>query len=75
MSVELGKKKTAMKFRGPEDQEFLVEVHDKFPQMQDVHIEGRRYVEVSVEMFMYLMDLAGFQPVIPVEDDGDEKRA
>lgn len=49
-------------------QEMAVEVFDKFPQMQGVHVEGRRYVEVSVEMFIGLIATQGFRPVVPGED-------
>lgn len=46
-------------------QEMLVKVFDKSPWMGDVHIEGRRYVEVSIEMFMALMQRVGWVPVQP----------
>lgn len=66
-------------FDGPDDGSLTVEVHDKYPQMAEVHVEGRRYVEVSVEMFIELMASQGFAPVVPghvpTEDDNDEKRA
>lgn len=72
----------AIKFANPESgQEMLVKVNDKFPQMGGVHIEGRRYVEVSIEMFVALMQRAGWMPVAPtapveeVDGDDDEKRA
>jgi hypothetical protein len=55
-------------FRNDETaQELVVVVHDKFPQMGDVHIEGRRFVEVSVEMFVELMAAQGFHTVDPRE--------
>lgn len=58
--------KRVLKFGSVEDgNEFIVEVHDKYPLMQDIHIEGRRFVEVSVEMFVELMGLAGYVPVLP----------
>lgn len=45
-------------------------VIDKYPQMQDVHVEGRRIVEVSVELFIQLMETSGFTPVVPgTEED------
>lgn len=46
-------------------QELVVAVLDKFPEMDDVHIEGRRFVEVSVEMFVQLVRLAGYVVVPP----------
>lgn len=76
--IELGKAKDlsprvgheGMKFRSPEDgTEFMVRVYDKFPEMGDVHVEGRRYVEVSTEMFMYLMQKAGFLVVNPMTNN------
>lgn len=44
---------------------FMTAVKDKFPQLGDVHIEGRRYVEVSVELFAQLVGLAGYHTVDP----------
>jgi hypothetical protein len=71
--------RTAINFANVESgQEMLVEVHDKFPLMGDVHIEGRRYVEVSVEMFVGLMQQVGWLPVAPSapeSNDGDEVEA
>lgn len=59
-----------LKFRNPETgAEFIVAVEDKFPQMGDVHIEGRRTVELSVEMFMALMEGQGYLVVDPKTDD------
>jgi hypothetical protein len=52
-------------------QEFLVEVHDRYPQMGEVHIEGRRYVEVSTEMFVALVAAQGFHPVEPEDKYGE----
>jgi hypothetical protein len=46
-------------------QQMLVGVIDKFPIMGDVHVEGRRVVEVSVEMFLALMQAPGWYPVEP----------
>ena len=46
-------------------QELVVAVVDKFPEMEDVHVEGRRIVEVSVEMFTALVRLAGYVVVPP----------
>jgi hypothetical protein len=72
----------AIKFASTESgQEMLVKVNDKAPWMGDVHVEGRRYVEVSIEMFMAMMARAGWLPVSPtapveeVDGDDDEKRA
>lgn len=76
MVADFSKPMTAvgMKFRNPADEdEFVVQVHDKFPQMGDVHVEGRRYVEVSIEMFITMAALRGYEPVDPnegVEQDG-----
>lgn len=56
----------AIKFADAESgQEMLVQVYDKYPQMGNIHIEGRRYVEVSIEMFMAFMQRAGWLPVAP----------
>ena len=65
---------TGIVFRNQEtEQEAFIAVTDKFPQMQDVHIEGRRVVEVTVEHYIELAAAAGWTPVIPGDDD--EKRA
>lgn len=53
-------------------QDMVVKVIDKFPSMGDVHVEGRRYVEVSVEMFIALVATIGYEPVVPGEDAGEE---
>lgn len=74
--IEFGKNtgEVGIRFRKKEtdhnagDTDVFVQVHDKFPQMEGVHIEGRRYVEVSVEMFMFLMAAQGFHPVGPDEE-------
>jgi len=51
---------------------FMTAVKDKFPQLGDVHIEGRRYVEVSVELFAQLVALAGYHTVDPnAEEETD----
>ena len=44
---------------------FTIRVQDRFPDMGEQHLEGRRYVEVSVEMFIQLMDSHGYRPVVP----------
>lgn len=63
--------RTVIKFRNNDDgNELMVEVHDKFPQMGDVHVEGRRFVEVSVEMFMYFMGLSNYSPVEAGDESG-----
>ena len=60
----------AIKFADQESgQEMMVMVHDKYPQMENVHIEGRRYVEVSIEMFVALMQRVGWIPVAPTAPD------
>lgn len=65
-SVAPAAQKMGLKFANAETgQEFLIQVNDKFPQMGDVHIEGRRYVEVSTEMFVTLLAAVGFYPVLP----------
>lgn len=46
-----------------------VGVYDKFPQMGDVHIEGRRVVELSVEAYVELMGFVGYAPVDPNENE------
>ena len=61
-------------------QEMLVKVYDKSPWMGDTHIEGRRYVEVSIEMFMALMQRVGWASVQPAShnkpaEDYDFKNA
>lgn len=63
-----GARPKGIKFRNAETgQEMQVVVIDKFPQMGDVHVEGRRIVEVSVEMFVPLIGLAGFEVIDPNE--------
>lgn len=58
--------KKGIAFRNEETgQEFLIAVYDKFPQMGEMHLEGRHYVEVSVEMFMELLRAQGFEAVVP----------
>jgi len=42
-----------------------VAVIDKFPELEDVHIEGRRVVEVSIEMFVELIKAWGYEPITP----------
>lgn len=60
-------------FRNPVTGEvFMTAVKDKFPQLGDVHIEGRRYVEVSVELFAQLVALAGYHTVDPNANEEDE---
>ena len=65
--IEFGSNKTTgLIFRQlTTGEEMQVEVHDKFPQMEDVHIEGRRYIEVSVELFVELMAQNGYFGVNP----------
>lgn len=68
--IDFGAKKNGARmivFREPSGREFMVTVHDKYPDMDDVHIEGRRYIEVSVEMFIALLDKQGIVPVNPNE--------
>ena len=73
----------AIKFASTESgQEMLVKVNDKAPWMGDVHVEGRRYVEVSIEMFMAFMARADWAPVAPgapsaedvvdIDDEGED---
>lgn len=50
-------------------QEMVVTVMDKYPSMDSVHVEGRRVVEVSVEMFVELMAAQGFVPVAPQKEE------
>lgn len=50
-------------------QEMLVPVIDKFPTMENIHVEGRRVVEVSVELFISLVALQGFTVVAPDEEE------
>lgn len=54
-------------------EELVVAVVDKFPEMEDIHIEGRRVVEVSVEMFIELVRAFGYVQVPPVNpaENGD----
>ena len=64
--VEVEATKTVIKFKQVESgQEVLIQVFDNAPHMQDMHFEGRRTVEVSIEMFMTLMKTQGFFPVTP----------
>ena len=71
MTIDLssaGRKQMGIKFVNEANGESVVAaVIDKFPQMGDVHVEGRRYIEVSTEMFVELMALAGWHPVVPGE--------
>lgn len=48
-----------------EDPDMIVDVHDKYPEMEDVHIEGRRYIEVSVEWFVEAASQQGWFAVNP----------
>jgi len=55
-----------MTFRNPDtDQEFAIQVHDKYPTMGEVYVEERYFVQVSTEFFVDLMDALGFDPVVP----------
>jgi hypothetical protein len=66
-------KKTVMVFRNEESgQEMMVEIHDRYPQLGDTHIEGRRYVAVSVELFIQMISAFGFLPVMPGQTQGGE---
>ena len=49
---------------GEKDNVFVA-VRDKFPAMGDTHIEGRRVVETSVELFVEMMAAMGFGIVDP----------
>jgi len=73
--IEFGKKEATvngLKFGNEAGEELVVAVHDKFPEMDDVHIEGRRYVEVSVEMFITLVQAFGWTPVAPAGEGESE---
>ena len=50
-------------------QEMFVTVTDQFPDMGDMHIEGRRTVTLSVEMFVALAANEGYLPVDPNETE------
>lgn len=52
-----------------EEERVAVPVIDKFPQMGDVHVEGRRIVELSIEMFMDMMKDLGWTPVLPEQKE------
>jgi len=68
MSIDLSPKARNMglKFGNRQTgQEVLVAVTDKYPQMGDTHLEGRRVVEVSVEFFVELMDNGGWSVIAP----------
>lgn len=71
-AVDLGAQGvTGIKFHNEDvDKDIFVMVNDKFPQMGAVHVEGRRFVEVSVEMFMVFMEQNGFVPVAPDDSVG-----
>lgn len=81
--IDFSKRPTEMGigFAHETEPDFFVAVHDKYPNLDDVHIEGRRYVEVSVEMFIELVSLAGYTPIVPgqvpvtheEEDWGDDE--
>lgn len=65
-AVDLSQRKPGMIFRNTDTgQETFIEVTDQFPQMGDMHIEGRRTVTISVELFIELAGLAGLVPVDP----------
>lgn len=69
MSMDFGGG-TGLGFKNPETGEaFVVAVKDKYPQMQDVHVEGRRTVEISVELFVQMMTEKGFGIVDPKTGD------
>lgn len=42
-----------------------VQVLDLYPELDDVHIEGRRVVQISIEMFVELIKGWGYEPVTP----------
>lgn len=68
-AVDLNSRVSGIKFRNRESgQESFVVVVDKFPSMDDVHVEGRRVVEVSVELFVQMMAREGFGVVNPLTD-------
>lgn len=50
-------------------------VIDKYPQMQDVHIEGRRVIEISVELMVQLMGHEGYDVVDPSKLGDNEEYA
>lgn len=52
-------------FENEEGSQAWVPVLDKYPEMGDTHIEGRRVVEVSVELFVDLMGAMGYRTVDP----------
>lgn len=54
------------------EQEMFIAVTDKFPQLGDMHIEGRRVVEVSVELFIELAAAAHWAPVVPPTKETDD---
>ena len=47
---------------------------DNYPQMGDVHIEGRRTVEVSMELMVELMAAAGYGVVDPATGELAKKK-
>lgn len=68
MVADLSMRSSGLVFRSVEEEglpDVFARVVDKFPQMEDVHVEGRRFVEVSVELFVQLMALAGYEVVNP----------
>ncbi len=58
-------------WRNPTDQgELTAVVYDNSPALAaHIHVEGRKVVEVSVELFMELMAVAGYFPVNPTTDE------
>ena len=73
--AELGKRMKALLFKNTETGETAeIAVKDNYPQMGDVHIEGRRTVEVSMELMVELMAAAGYGVVDPATGELAKKK-
>lgn len=64
--IDLSDRVNGMWFsNGEHEEDFFVRVVDKYPQMGDTHIEGRRVVEVSIELWIQMLADRAFYPVDP----------
>lgn len=53
-----------MIFRDEKGQEFPIEVHDAYPDLGDIDVDGKWYVKVSVPMFCQMAARMGYTPVL-----------
>ncbi len=61
----------AIKLRNPSNgDEMFATVLDTSPELEpQIHIEGRKVVQVSIELFIQLMTEIGYYPVHPETDE------